>query len=67
MRKILRNMARAKMAQRGYDSINKRMRYHWRDIVKAYPTNVVTGKKMPKDFHGSKRNRKGSTSSLFIY
>ena len=42
MRKILRNMAKAKMAQMGYSKIN------WREIIGAYPVNLFTGKKMPK-------------------
>lgn len=39
MRKILRNMAKAKMAQMGYSKIN------WREIIGAYPVNLFTGKK----------------------
>lgn len=45
MRKILRNMAKAKMAQMGYSKVNKRMRGNWREIIGAYPVNLFTGKK----------------------
>lgn len=68
MRKILRNMAKAKMAQMGYSKINKRMRKgYWREIIGAYPVNLVTGKKMSKNFRGRKRNKPGSYSHLFAY
>ncbi len=67
MRKILRNMAKAKMAQMGYSKINKRMRGNWREIIGAYPVNLFTGKKMSKSFHGRKRNKPGSYGSLFAY
>ena len=67
MRKILRNMAKAKMAQMGYSKVNKRMRGNWREIIGAYPVNLFTGKKMSKSFHGRKRNKPGSYSSLFAY
>ena len=67
MRKILRNMAKAKMAQMGYSKINKRMRGNWREIIGAYPVNLFTGKKMSKNFHGRKRNKPGSYGSLFAY
>ena len=66
MRKMLRNMAKAKMAQMGYSKINKRMS-HWREIVGAYPVNIITGKKMSRSFHGNKRNKPGCYSSLFAY
>ncbi len=67
MRKILRNMAKAKMAQMGYSKVNKRMRGNWREIIGAYPVNLFTGKKMSKSFHGRKRNKPGSYGSLFAY
>ena len=67
MRKILRNMAKAKMAQMGYSKVNKRMRGNWREIIGAYPVNLFTGKKMSKSFHGRKRNKPGSYGSLFVY
>lgn len=67
MRKMLRNMAKAKMARMGYSKVNKRMKYHWREIVGAYPVNLITGMKMSKSYHGRKRNKAGSYSSLFAY
>ena len=67
MRKILRNMAKAKMAQMGYSKVNKRMRGNWREIIGAYPVNLFTGKKMSMNFHGRKRNKPGSYGSLFAY
>lgn len=68
MRKMLRNMARAKMAREGYSKVNKRMgNGFWRKVVNAYPTNVISGKKMSKNYHGHKRNKKGSYNSLFVY
>ena len=68
MRKLLRNMAKARMKKMGYSKVNKRMdRGRWREIVGAYPVNLFTGKKMPKSFHGRKRNKPGSYSSLFAY
>ena len=67
MRKILRNMAKAKMAQMGYSKVNKRMRGNWREIIGAYPVNLFTGKKMSKSFRGRKRNKPGSYGSLFAY
>lgn len=68
MRKILRSMAKAKMTKMGYSKVNKRMsKGRWREIVGAYPVNVFTGKKMPKSFRGSKRTRRGSHNSLFVY
>ena len=67
MRKILRNMARAKMAQMGYSKVNKRLGRSWRDLTNAYPVNVITGEKMHRSFHSRKRNKRGSYSSLFAY
>lgn len=67
MRKILRHMAKVKMAQAGYTKINRRVRFGWREAVKAYPVNTVTGEKMAKNFHGRKRNKKGCYKTLFAY
>lgn len=67
MRKFLRNMARAKMKRMGYSNVNRRMRGHWREIIGAYPVNVITGRQMSKSFRGRKKNKKGSYSSLFAY
>lgn len=57
MRKFLRNMARAKMKRMGYSNVNLKMRGHWREIIGAYPVNII----------GRKKNKKGSYSSLFAY
>lgn len=67
MRKFFRNMARAKMKKMGYSNVNLKMRGHWREIIGAYPVNIITGKQMSKNFHGRKKNKKGSYSSLFAY
>lgn len=68
MRKLLRQMARAKMTRKGYSKVNKRMGHgFWRTVVNAYPVNTVTGEKMSKKFRGFKRNKKGSHNSLFAY
>lgn len=68
MRKLLRNMAKNKMAQMGYSKINKRMRNgFWRQVIGAYPTNVVTGKKMTAGFHGKKKYKAGHYQHLFAY
>lgn len=70
MRKLLRNMAKAKMAQMGYSKINKRMgNGRWRQVIGAYPTNVVTGEKMTSGFHGKKKYQRGpgSLRHLFVY
>ncbi len=68
MRKFLRNMAKAKMAQMGYSKINKWMRFgQWRQVIDAYPVNVVTGEKMPKTFHGKKKYKAGHYQHLFAY
>ncbi|MEY8404375.1 hypothetical protein AALA54_13745 [Oscillospiraceae bacterium 44-34] len=67
MRKFLRNMARAKMKRMGYSNVNLKMRGHWREIIGAYPVNIITGQQMSKSFRGRKKNKKGSYSSLFAY
>lgn len=68
MRKILRNMAKAKMKEMGVDKINKRMRGNWRRVIGAYPTNTETGEKMRDGYHGRKKYRPGSyISHLFHY
>lgn len=63
MRKFLRNMARAKMKRMGYSNVNLKMR----EIIGAYPVNIITGQQMSKSFRGRKKNKKGSYSSLFAY
>ena len=68
MRKLLRSMAKAQMKKTGMNKINKRMRYNWRRIIGAYPTDVITGEMMAKNYHGSKEYQKGSYSNhLFFY
>jgi len=70
MRKFLRNMAKAKMKEMGYSKINKRMDHgRWREVVGAYPVNVVTGQEMSKSFCGKKKYQRGpgSLRHLFAY
>lgn len=65
MRKILRNMAKARM---GNYKVGRRMsRGRWREIVGAYPTNVVTGETMSKSFRGRKKYKSGHWQHLFAY
>lgn len=65
MRKLLRNMAKAKMKKMGYSKVNYRIRGYWREIVVAYPVNLLTGKKMDKSFRGRKKNKKGSYAAVY--
>ncbi len=70
MRKLLRRMAKVRMKQMGYSKVNTWMSQHWREIVGAYPVNLVTGKKMSKgfrDFRGKKQYNAGHYSHLFAY
>ena len=68
MRKLLRNMARTKMAQTGYSKINKRMgNGRWRQVIGASPTNVITGEKMTGGFRGKKKYKAGHWQHLFAY
>lgn len=68
MRKLLRNMAKAKMKQMGYSTVNKRMgNGRWRGLVGAYPVSLVTGAPMSKNFHGKKKYKPGHYSHLFAY
>lgn len=68
MRKLLRSMAKAKMARMGYSKINKRMRRgQWRELTGAYPVNVVTGEKMTRSFRGLKKYKPGHWQHLFAY
>lgn len=68
MRNLLRAMVKTQMKKMGMHKINKRMRYSWRRIMGAYPTDTITGKEMAKDYHGRKEYRKGSYNShLFFY
>lgn len=57
MRKLLRAMAKAEMARRGYSKVNRRMGFgRWREIVKAHP-----------GFCGQKHQRKGSRQPILRY
>lgn len=72
MRKLLRRMAKAEMARRGYSKVNQRMSYlygGWRSVIGAYPTHVDTGRTMAKDYRGKKKYQKGpgSRGHLFVY
>lgn len=68
MRKILRKMAKAQMKWRGSAKINKQMSDgRWREIIGAYPVSIVTGEKMSRNFHGSKRYKPGHWQHLFTY
>ena len=68
MRKLLRSMAKAEMVRRGYSQVNRRMGFGvWRSVVGAYPTNVVTGKKMSRNYRGKKKYSKGHYAHLFAY
>lgn len=67
MRKLLRNMAKARMRQMGYSKPNKRMSNgRWRQVVGAYPVSTVTGKRMSKGFVGKKQYKSGDRH-LFVY
>lgn len=59
MRKMLRSIAKARMARKGYTRINRRMSAGWwRRHVNAYPLNVETGARMSIDFCGRAKNNK---------
>lgn len=68
MRKILRSMAKAKMAEMGYDKVNKRMgNGQWRRAIDAYPTNLRTGKKMQPGYVGTKRGKGHRKDCVYSY
>lgn len=68
MRKLLRNMTKAKMRNMGYANINKRMsRGRWREIIGAYPMNIKTGRQMKKSFYGNKKYPKCWRNPIFMY
>lgn len=61
MRKLLRSMAKAEMVRRGYSKVNRRIGYgSWRAVINAYPINLVTGKKMARNYRGQKKYPKGA-------
>lgn len=69
MRKLLRQMAKERARRLGATKVNKAIGHgRWRDLIKAYPINRVTGKEMDKNYHGRKHYRKGSRAhNLFFY
>lgn len=68
MRRLLRTMAKAKMARRGYSKVNKRMsRGRWREVLKIVPTEARTGRKLGYDFLGRKKQHKGSKQPILAY
>ncbi len=67
MRKFFRNMARTKMKKMGYSNVNLKMRGHWREIVGAYPVNIITGAPMNKGFRGKKKYKAGHIGHIFAY
>lgn len=69
MRKLLRSMAKSYLRSHGASHVNKVMSNgRWRQFVGAYPVNVVTGERMPKNFHGRKKYRPGSyCNNLYFY
>ena len=68
MRKLLRRMAKAEMARRGYSKVNKRMSFgRWREVLKIVPTEATTGKKLGYSFRGKKKQKKGSKQPVLIY
>lgn len=68
MRKLLRSMAKAEMARMGYSKVNKRLRYNqWRRVLNLRPINLKTGKPIPENFHGPKKQHKGSAPCILKY
>lgn len=68
MRKLLRSMAKAEMARMGYSWVNKRLHNNqWRRVLGLRPINLKTGKPIPENFHGPKKQRKGSTPCILKY
>ena len=68
MRKLLRSMAKAEMARMGYSKVNKRLRYNqWRRVLNLRPINLKTGKPIPENFHGPKKQLKGSAPCILKY
>lgn len=68
MRKLLRSMAKAEMTRMGYSKVNKRMRFNqWRRVLGLRPINLKIGKPIPENFHGPKKQRKGSAPCILKY
>ena len=56
MRKLLRSMAKAEMARMGYSWVNKRLHNNqWRRVLGLRPINLKTGKPIPENIHGPKK------------
>lgn len=68
MRKILRRIAKARMAKRGIQHINKHFRaWNWRGAVNAYPIDCMTGKRMNRNYVGQKKHQSRYANHLFVY
>lgn len=68
MRKLLRSMAKAEMTRMGYSKVNKRMGFNqWRRVLGLRPISMKTGKPIPDNFHGPKKQRKGSVPCILKY
>ena len=69
MRELFRQMAKHRMAQMGYNKINRRMRRaQWRRVANAYPVNVDTGIRMPEGHVGRSRyNRRYGKAPQYFY
>lgn len=59
MRKLLRSMAKAEMTRMGFNQ--------WRRVLGLRPINLKTGKPIPENFHGPKKQRKGSAPCILKY
>ena len=55
-RKYLRGMARATMVKNGVEKPNKHLASYWRRIMHAHP-----------EFHGKKKQHRGSKQPVIIY
>ena len=69
MRKLLRQMAKAKMKRMGASKVNRAIGSgRWRSIVGAYPIDTITGERMKRNYHGQKKYKPGSYANhLFSY
>ena len=68
MRKLLRSVAKAQLSKAGAAHVNKVIRNgKWRKIVNAYPVNIKTGERMPKDYRGLKRYKRPGRVDHFCY
>lgn len=46
----------------------KRLRYNqWRRVLNLRPINLKTGKPIAENFHGPKKQRKGSAPCILMY